>query len=509
MTLKTRMMIVTLFGLAITMALWGWIQLSVLDRILTEQQYKRLDGIAETLSAFYQRFPTRRGLSALDIALKDHIQTDVRLARIDIISRSGDDIDYIAGAGRVPYEWPENLINRTAEKMMKHHYVLRTEAGSAVGLLYPVPSEKGHSAQTMIGVILFSQSDAESLARAKWMLFFSTLGLLVIIMLVMATGYGFLIDRPLRRIIETIDDFRTGKQAKRIPIDRFDEWGQLSDHFNVMAGEIENFIIQNQELNRGLELRIKDATLKVVQLQSQVNQLQQLNALGYLTATLAHDLGTPLHSVAGMTQLLLERGDWPPDVSRKLELILQQTQRLNTVIQNVRRATRLPEPHFESIPVKTLLDDTLPLIEPIIQKSEVELLVQIAPDTPPLYVDHYRVQTALFNLIQNALEAMPHGGKIILSAKVSPERQAVAVTVQDTGMGISPDMMKKICEPFFSTHPGEGIRGLGLAIVQDIIKTHAGSIDIQSQPQKGTSITLFFPIVARKEQYPPPEKGRI
>jgi len=509
MTLKTRMMIVTLFGLAITMALWGWIQLSVLDRILTEQQYKRLDGIAETLSAFYQRFPTRRGLSALDIALKDHIQTDVRLARIDIISRSGDDIDYIAGAGRVPYEWPENLINRTAEKMMKHHYVLRTEAGSAVGLLYPVPSEKGHSAQTMIGVILFSQSDTESLARAKWMLFFSTLGLLVIIMLVMATGYGFLIDRPLRRIIETIDDFRTGKQAKRIPIDRFDEWGQLSDHFNVMAGEIENFIIQNQELNRGLELRIKDATLKVVQLQSQVNQLQQLNALGYLTATLAHDLGTPLHSVAGMTQLLLERGDWPPDVSRKLELILQQTQRLNTVIQNVRRATRLPEPHFESIPVKTLLDDTLPLIEPIIQKSEVELLVQTAPDTPPLYVDHYRVQTALFNLIQNALEAMPHGGKIILSAKVSPERQAVAVTVQDTGMGISPDMMKKICEPFFSTHPGEGIRGLGLAIVQDIIKTHAGSIDIQSQPQKGTSITLFFPIVARKEQYPPPEKGRI
>jgi len=503
MTLKTRMMIVTLFGLAITMALWGWIQLSVLDSILTEQQYKRLDGIAETLSAFYQRFPTRRGLSALDIALKDHIQTDVRLARIDIISRSGDDIDYIAGAGRVPYEWPENLINRTAEKILKHHYSLRTEAGSAVGLLYPVPSEKGHSAQTMIGVILFSQSDTEILAWAKRMLFFSTLGLLVIIMLVMATSYGFLIGRPLRRIIETIDDFRTGKQAKRIPIDRFDEWGQLSGHFNVMAGEIENFIIQNQELNRGLELRVKEATLKVVQLQSQVNQLQQLNALGYLTATLAHDLGTPLHSVAGMTQLLLERDEWPPDVSRKLELILQQTQRLNTVIQNVRRATRLPEPHFESIPVQALLDDTLPLIEPMIQKSEVELLVQIAPDTPPLYVDHYRVQTALFNLIQNALEAMPHGGKIILSAKVSPEHQAVAVTVQDTGLGISPDMIKKICEPFFSTHPGEGIRGLGLAIVHDIIKTHAGSIDIQSQPQKGTSITLFFPLVARKQQPPP------
>lgn len=490
------MMIVTLFSLAITMALWGWIQLNILETILIEQQYKRLDGIAETLSTFYQRFPTRRGLSALDTALKEYIQADVRLARIDIISRSKDDIDYIAGAGRVPYEWPENLINRTAEKMIKHHYTLKTEAGSAVGLLYPVPPEKGHSAQTMIGVILFSHSNKEILSHAKMMLFFSTLGLLAIIMLVTSTSYGFLIGRPLRRIIDTIDDFRMGKQAKRIPIDhRDDEWGQLADHFNVMAGEIENFIIQKQELNIGLERRVKEATLKVFQLQSQVNQLQQLKALGYLTATLAHDMGTPLHSVAGMTQLLLERDDWPPDVARKLELILQQTQRLNTVIQNVRRATRLPEPHFESISVQALLDDTLPLVEPVIQKSGVELVVQIAPDTPPLYIDYYRVQTALFNLIQNALEAMPQGGKMILSAKVSPEKQAIALTVEDTGSGISPEMRKKICEPFFSTHPGEGIRGLGLAIVQDTVKAHAGSIDIQSEPGKGTSITLLFPII--------------
>jgi signal transduction histidine kinase len=328
------------------------------------------------------------------------------------------------------------------------------------------------------------------------MLFFSTLGLLAIIMLVTSTSYGFLIGKPLRRIIDTIDDFRMGKQAKRIPIDhRDDEWGQLADHFNVMAGEIENFIIQKQELNIGLERRVKEATLKVFQLQSQVNQLQQLKALGYLTATLAHDMGTPLHSVAGMTQLLLERDDWPPDVARKLELILQQTQRLNTVIQNVRRATRLPEPHFESISVQALLDDTLPLVEPVIQKSGVELVVQIAPNTPPLYIDYYRVQTALFNLIQNALEAMPQGGKMILSAKVSPEKQAIALTVEDTGSGISPEMRKKICEPFFSTHPGEGIRGLGLAIVQDTVKAHAGSIDIQSEPGKGTSITLLFPII--------------
>ncbi|MDY0186798.1 MAG: hypothetical protein RBR16_02635, partial [Syntrophus sp. (in: bacteria)] len=158
MTLKTRMMIVTLCGLAVTMAFWGWMQLGMLERILTEQQYKKLDGIAETLSTFYQRFPTRRGLSALDSALEEHISTDVRLARIDIISRSREDIDYVAGAGRVAYEWPEHLINETAENKAKRHYTLQTETGPAVGLLYPVPREKGLAAQTMVGVILFSQS---------------------------------------------------------------------------------------------------------------------------------------------------------------------------------------------------------------------------------------------------------------------------------------------------------------------------------------------------------------
>jgi signal transduction histidine kinase len=82
---------------------------------------------------------------------------------------------------------------------------------------------------------------------------------------------------------------------------------------------------------------------------------------------------------------------------------------------------------------------------------------------------------------------------------VSPERQAIALTVSDTGSGIPPEMMERIYEPFFSTHPGEGIRGLGLAIVQDIVKAHAGSIEIESLPGEGTTITLFFPIVSKPQ----------
>jgi two-component system NtrC family sensor kinase len=487
MTVRTRLMILTVLGLVVTMAVWGWVQIRALDQILVEQQGKRLSSVAETVSTYYTHFPTGQGLSTLDTALKEQIQTDVRLARIDIFTVVNYDIDYIeyiAGASRVRYEWPESLVSSVAASRKPQYVRLKMEEGPAVGLLFPVASEKSLNTQFVVGVINFSRANAEILSRAQRLLVISTAGLLIIILLVLAASYGWLIGRPLSIIIHAIDAFQTGQYVKRIPITRRDEWGRLGEHFNSMAHE---------ELARGLEDRVREATQKVVELQKQVNQLQQLTAMGYLTATLAHDLGTPLHSIAGLASLLQERGDWPPDVARKLELIVQQTQRLNTVIQNVRRATRPPEAHFETVMVRELLNETLSLVEPLMRKAGIELRVDFDEKLPGIPADRYRVQTALFNLIQNALEAMPSGGRITVSAWMAPDRREVSITVADTGSGIPPELMERICEPFFSTHQEEGMRGLGLAIVQDIVKMHGGRMEIRSVPDEGTQIVLGFP----------------
>ena len=496
MTLRTRLMIMTVLVLAVTMAVWGWVQIQALDRILVEQQGKRLSSVAETVSTYYQRFPTGLGLSALDTALKEQVQTDVRLARIDIFTVVNYDIDYIeyiAGASRVAYEWPEGLVSSVAAARKPYNTRLQTVDGPAVGLLYPVISEKSRATQFVVGVVTFSRANMEILSRAQRLLVVSAFALLLVILLVLAVSYRWLIGRPLGVIVRTIDEFQTGQYVKRIPIKRRDEWGHLAEHFNSMAQEIEQVLARNQELTRGLEERVQEATRRVVQLQRQVNQLQQLAAMGYLTATLAHDLGTPLHSIAGLANLLLERGDWPPDAARKLELIVQQTQRLNTVIQNVRRATRPPEPHFGAVRVPELLNETLTLVDPLMQKAGIELHVHLDEQIPQIKADRYRVQTALFNLIQNAMEAMPEGGQITVSAYTDSNRREVSLKVQDTGKGIPPELMERICEPFFSTHQEEGLRGLGLAIVQDIVKIHGGRIAIESRASEGTKIVITFP----------------
>ncbi len=494
MTVRTRLLLVAVLGLSVTMVIWGWAQLEVLDNLLIKSQEKRLDELAETVSTYYEHFPTRKGLSALDLTLKDHVQTDTRLARIDLFTVQNNDIEFVAGAGRIPYEWPESAVAAVLEKMKPQFFPMNTEAGLAMGLLYPDYSEKDQSIH-VVGVIAFSHVRTEILSRAKIFLLFSSVGLILFILFVLYLTFDWLLGRPLTTITRTIDEFQQGSYTNRIRLLRKDELGHLADHFNDMADEIEQVLARNRELNRHLEERVQEETLKVVQLQNQVNQLQQLTAMGYLTATLAHDLGTPLHSIAGLSELLLEKGGWAPDVARKLELILQQTQRLNMAIQNIRRVTRPPEPHFEMVTADDLMNETLPLMEPLMKKSGIQLNVESEESTPLLYADRYRVQTALLNLIQNASEAMENfGHQITVSVYKDTSRQAIAIAVKDDGPGIPPDLMEKICEPFFSTHENEGLRGLGLAIVKDIMKVHSGDIEIKSTKGEGTEIILYFPI---------------
>ena len=146
---------------------------------------------------------------------------------------------------------------------------------------------------------------------------------------------------------------------------------------------------------------------------------------------------------------------------------------------------------FRSIPA--LLSETLPLIDPLARKAGIALKVDLADNLPLIRADRDRIQTALFNLIQNAIEAMPTGGEITVSAQAAPDRREVSLGVLDTGRGIAPDLLEKVCEPFFSTHQEEGLRGLGLTIVQDIVKLHGGRVHIESRSGAGTRVILSFP----------------
>jgi len=497
MTIRLRLIIVTVLGLIVTMALWGWVQIRALDLILVEQQGKRLLSVAETVSSYYSHFPTGQGLSALDATLKEQIQTDFRLARIDIFTVVNYDIDYIeyvAGAGRIRYEWPDELASSVAASRQPKYFRIKTEEGPAAGLLFPGVSRKSGRTKFVVGVIAFSKGNTEILAKAQHLLYLSAAGLLLVILIVLAASYRWIIDRPLGVIIGKIDGFQAGKYRERIPISRQDELGRLSEHFNAMAEEIERVIARNAQLTGNLEILVREETQKTVELQKEVNQLQKLAAMGYLTATLAHDLGTPLHSIAGLTSLLREKGEWPPDVVRKLELIAQQTSRLQAIIKKVKLATRPPDAHFETVDIADIINETVSLAEPLFINARTEISVHCEKQLPLIHADRHRIQTAIFNILQNSLDAMPAGGHITVAAGANADGKELFISISDKGAGIRPEIMDKVCEPFFSTHEDGSMRGLGLAIVHDSVKIHGGRMTIDSSAAAGTEVRLYFPV---------------
>lgn len=365
-------------------------------------------------------------------------------------------INYVSGASRIQYDWPESIISAAHKKGTFRYTKLTTEAGPALGLLYPAAGEK-ESSRFVVGIIGFTKANVDFINRARKLLFISSSGLIFVILSLFLVSYRWIIGTPLQGITHAMDEFRRGRYINRIPIKRADEFGTLAEHFNIMAGEIHNVMIKNLELTKHLENRVREETGKVVHLQKQLDDLKQLAALGHLTANLAHDLGTPIHSIGGLAKLLLEEKDLSADVARKLELIVQQTQRLDDIIQNVRKETRLPEPHFELFSIQQLFSETLPLVEPLLQNKTISLRAQIT-DNVYIYADRYRIQTALLNIFQNSLEAMEQGGDIVISGKLSEHDGFISISVADSGGGMSPDFVQKAFEPFFSTKRDGSLR---------------------------------------------------
>jgi signal transduction histidine kinase len=496
MGIRNRIILLNVLSLGAGMVFWGMIQLERLGALLYRQQENSMTMVAETVSTYYQHFPTEEGLEALDRALEEQLNEDKGLARIDLLSLSNGIVDYLSGVGRIPFEWSFDLVSSILNGSRFMFFPLELDGDSAMGLVYSVQQgEQGvdSKARIYVCVIANTRSNDELLSNARTLLIYSSVGLLLFILAVLMFSFGWLIGSPLKEIMRIIDKFQAGEFGKRISINRKDELGRLAGHFNAMADEIQRVMARNKELNMRQEERIKEATRRLGELQTQISQLQRFSAMGLLAANFAHDLGTPLHSIAGMAALMLERPTLAQDDRRKLEVIVGQAERLSGIIKDVRRATRMPEPRPEPTNAAPLFEETALLLEPLLRNYPVRLKINVAEGCPMLLVDRHRIQTAIMNLVQNSLEAMEGEGEIRLSAFPSEDPSIVVITVEDTGRGIPPDILDKVCEPFFSTHKGEVLRGLGLAIVKEVIKAHGGRMEMTSNPGEGTSVKLYLP----------------
>ncbi|HJR77510.1 MAG TPA: ATP-binding protein [Nitrospiraceae bacterium] len=234
--------------------------------------------------------------------------------------------------------------------------------------------------------------------------------------------------------------------------------------------------------------------------QREAARVQRLSAIGQFAATVAHKIGTPLTALSGHVQLLKEDQSLTPHVRARLQIVETQIERTSTIIQDLLVYARRPDPVWSVVDVNACLQDCFALFQNECLRQRVACTLVLSPQPPTVSADRQQLQETFNHLVENALQAMPDGGTLTIRTSITepagPESsRRVAVEVVDTGIGIAPEHLAPIFQPFFTTKTMGRGTGLGLAIVQETVRTHGGQITVESEPGKGSRFTIFLPLV--------------
>ncbi|HET6980023.1 MAG TPA: ATP-binding protein [Pyrinomonadaceae bacterium] len=250
--------------------------------------------------------------------------------------------------------------------------------------------------------------------------------------------------------------------------------------------------LQDGQGQTGALVVLEDVTERIT-LEEQLQQREKLSSIGLLAAGVAHEVNTPLTGVSSYTQMLLGMLNENDPKHALLQKVRTQAERATNIVNNLLNFSRTGSAtEFAELNVARVLDDTLQLLEPQLRRSQIEIVRDYDIDAPKAYANAGKLQQVFTNLILNARDAIPDGGRIIVSTG-SAEDGSLVAEISDTGIGIAPENVAKIYDPFFTTKGvGQGT-GLGLAVSYGIVQEHAGRISVESTPGHGTTFRITLP----------------
>jgi len=289
-------------------------------------------------------------------------------------------------------------------------------------------------------------------------------------------------------------------EADRPFLDLLCRHGASAMEMAALHGALERRIQQRtrelSEANEQLEASLKQQR----QAQEQLIQAGKLAAMGTLVAGLSHELNNPIGIIIGFVQSLLKRTPEESPSRQALAAIERQAQRCGLLVRNLLDFARQEPGSRTSIQPVHLLEKVIELSASQARRRDLKLeLAAGGRELPPLTVNVQELESALLNLVTNAIDATPAGGSILLTARAAEPGAAggatgVELTVRDTGTGIPTELLSRIFDPFFTTKPpGQGT-GLGLALTRQIVEAHGGAVTIDTAIDAGTTFHVVLPI---------------
>jgi len=320
----------------------------------------------------------------------------------------------------------------------------------------------------------------------------------------------WVVDKPIRVLKKGTEHLSLGELGYQIEVRSQDEVGDLARSFNGMSLELR---AANEEIvtwAKTLEDRVDEKTKELRSAHEHVLHVEKMASLGKMAAVVAHEVNNPLSGILTYAKLLrkwVESGqigrDKREEAMQCLELIAAESRRCGELIKNLLSLSRTAPMNVQSTDLRTVIDRSLLLVRHQLDLGGIELQLAIAPDLPRVPCDPAQIEQVLIALIMNAIDAMPRGGNLWLTAHLSDDETEIEIQVRDDGAGIAPEILPHIFEPFLTTkETGHGV-GLGLAISRGIVERHNGQIEVKSEVGRGTTFVITLPTQEGVAPLPP------
>jgi two-component system NtrC family sensor kinase len=255
---------------------------------------------------------------------------------------------------------------------------------------------------------------------------------------------------------------------------------------------LQHTVLELQQTQQELQARIsaqREAEARLI-------QAAKLVAVGEMAAGVAHELNNPLTSVVGFTELVLDELPVDSVVRGDLELVLKEAHRARSVVRRLLDFARQAETIRVNADINEIVDDVLVLTKHLMRSNNVQPVVKLGKNLTWVSVDRNQIKQVVINLVNNALYAMPEGGRLEVETVEETRfgHSWLTLSIRDNGIGIPPENMERIFEPFFTTRGDRGGTGLGLSVTYGIVTDHGGMIEVDSQLRVGSTFIVWLPL---------------
>ena len=306
-----------------------------------------------------------------------------------------------------------------------------------------------------------------------------------------------LVNKPIKKIRQGIEELGNGNLDYKIKIDSKNELGQMARRFNEMSTKLNDAYKEIKDWSETLNEKVNEKTNELKNIYNQVNQIEKLASLGKLSATVAHELNNPLTGILTLSKLIIkklhavQKDSEYSGIITHLELISKESARCGEIVKDLLIFSHSEPDEFAKENLIKIIDNSVMVINHHLEINNITLVKEYLDEPVEIFCNANKIQQALMSLMINSIEAMSNKGKITIG--VMHEKKDVVIKITDEGTGIAEKDLPHIFEPFYSTKETSLGTGLGLAVVYGIIINHKGKIEVENTSNLGTTFKVVLP----------------